>query len=55
MTVQVKKAVVSLNRNIKRNTPRVIKKLSKAGVKADGNIIFSVAKYYDALGKLARK
>ena len=55
MTVETRKKIVTLSRSIVRNTPRVSKKLSTAGVKVNGNIVLSLAKYYRALEKLAKK
>jgi hypothetical protein len=53
MTVQLKKNLNELRRNIEKNAPRIAKKLANAGVKADEGVILSVAKYYPALKKLA--
>lgn len=41
-------------REIRENTPRIKRKLAKAGVKPDPALVFSAAKYYHALNKLAR-
>ncbi len=55
MTVQVKQNVKILGRNIEKNTPRISKKLSRAGARVDPAVVVSAAKYYDALKKLARE
>jgi hypothetical protein len=55
MTVLMKKQLRTTNQNIKKNTPRVAKKLAQRGVRADEAIIASVAKYYEALNKLAKE
>ncbi|MBI2819777.1 MAG: hypothetical protein HYX73_07345 [Acidobacteria bacterium] len=55
MTAQMKKRLRIMNRNIKKNAPRISKKLAKIGVHVDEPIIVSSAKYYDALKKLAKE
>ncbi len=56
MTIQTKmKRVIALNRNVKKNLPRISRKLSKAGIKVDRALLVSAAKYYEALEKLAKE
>lgn len=55
ITVDTKKKILTLSRNIRRNTPRISKKLSKSHTKVDRSLLVSVAKYYEALDKLAKK
>lgn len=55
MTLDTKKKIIALSRNIKRNTPRISKKLATAGTKVDKAILISAAKYYEALEKLAKE
>ena len=43
-----------LAKNIKDNSPRIEQKLTKVGVKPDPALVFSAAKYYRALNKLAK-
>ena len=53
MTKQVQEAVKELKKSIRENTPRVEKRLADAGYPADPAIVYSVAKYYSTLEKLA--
>jgi hypothetical protein len=53
MTVQVKKDLKVLRRNMVQYAPRIARKLAKAGVKADEGMVLSLAKYFPALNKLA--
>ena len=55
MSAQVKRAIKSLKKNVERYSPRVEKKLSSSGEKADAAVVYSAAKYYPALRKLARQ
>lgn len=40
--------------NVRKNAPRIEKKLRKAGVKPDPALVFTAAMYYDALNRLAK-
>jgi hypothetical protein len=51
---QTRRALVALSIAIRKNSARINKKLSKAGVKADPALVFSAAKYLRALNKLAK-
>jgi hypothetical protein len=55
MTVQVKQIIRKFDENIRKNSPRIDRKLSKAGVRVERAVIVSAAKYYDALNKLAKE
>ena len=54
MSKKNKQALRRLAREIRENTPRIKRKLAKAGVKPDPALVLSAAKYYHALNKLAR-
>ena len=49
------RALRALAANVRKNTPRIEKKLRKAGLKADPAVVFSVAMYYDCLNRLAKE
>ena len=47
-----------LNRSIREinaNTPKILRRLKKDGIRPDPVIVFSMAKYYRALNKLANE
>lgn len=48
-------ALLELRKIVRKNTPRVERKLRAAGVSPDPAIVFSTAQYYDTLKKLAKK
>lgn len=54
MSKQVKRALERLSKSVRENTPRIEKKLAKAGVNPDPALVLSAAKYYRALNKLAK-
>ena len=55
MTAQNRRALKGLKANIRNNTPRIEKRLShKSVTKPDPALVFSAAKYYKALNKLAK-
>ena len=48
--------MIDLARSIKANTPMVLKKLRQAGVKKPNPaLVYTAAKYYDCLDKLAKE
>jgi len=53
MTEKVQEAVRELKESIRENTARVEKRLADVGRPADPAIVYSVAKYYATLEKLA--
>lgn len=54
MRRETRRALVVFSSNIRKNSARINKKLSKAGVKPDPALVFSAAKYFQALNKLAK-
>jgi hypothetical protein len=48
------RALRILARNIRKNSPRIEKKLREAGIKPDPALVYTAAKYYDALDRLAK-
>lgn len=55
MTTQTRRALDSLSESIQRNTPQIEEMLRKAGVNPDAALVYSAAKYFEALNKLAAK
>jgi hypothetical protein len=56
MSPQARRALIELARNVKKNTPRVVQKLRKAGVKKPNPaVVYTAAKYYDCLDRLAKE
>lgn len=55
MTAQLRETLQALRTNIRNNAPRIKKRLSKSGTKPDPAVVFSTAKYYKALNKLAKE
>lgn len=55
MSNQVWRALAKLSESMSRNLPLVRKKLSEAGSSSDNALVYSVAKYYPALNKLAEE
>jgi len=52
-----KKTRIALARafkEIKKNTPKVIRKFKKAGIRPDPALVFVIAQHYRALNKLAK-
>jgi hypothetical protein len=55
MTKEQIRALRELARNVRKNTPRVIRKLGKAGIKKPNPaLVYTAAKYYDCLDRLAK-
>ncbi len=48
------RALRALAANVRKYTPRIEKKLRKAGIKPDPALVYTAAKYYDALDRLAK-
>ena len=44
----------ALAANMRKYTPRIEKKLRKAGIKPDPALVYTAAKYYDTLDRLAK-
>ena len=56
MNPQARRALIDLSRRVKKDTPRVLHKLRKAGVKKlNPALVYSAAKYYDCLDRLAKE
>jgi hypothetical protein len=55
MSYQVRRALERLSDSIDQNLHHVEEKLCKAGVSRQAPLVYSVAKYYSALDKLADK
>ena len=56
MSPEARRAMIALERNIKANTPTVLKKLRQAGVKnPNPALVYTAAKYYECLDRLAKE
>jgi hypothetical protein len=55
MTAKVRKTLEVLKANIRRNSPIVRKKLAKSGATPNPAVVFSAAKYFKTLKKLAKE
>ena len=55
MTKQARRALNSLSESIQRNTAQIEETLRQAGVNPDPALVYSAAKYFEALNKLATK
>jgi hypothetical protein len=56
MSPETRRAMIALERNIKANTPKVLKKLRQAGVKKPNPaLVYTAAKYYECLDRLAKE
>jgi hypothetical protein len=54
MSKKAIRALEQLSKSVAANTPKIESKLSEAGVTANAAFVFSTAKYYRALNKLAK-
>lgn len=52
---EVNKKINGVVRDIPKNTRRISRRLNKVGAKVDTPIVFSAAKYFEALKKLAKE
>lgn len=52
---QQRKALRTLRLSIRQNTQRVENKLTQSGVKSDPAVVYSAAKYYQTLKRLAKE
>ncbi len=52
---EIRKRLRTLRDNIRTNTPRIEKKLSQSGTTPDPALVFSTAKYYKTLQRLAKE
>ena len=55
MSKEIRLAMLSLSESMKKNATQISKKLKKAGVSSSDPLVFSIAKYYAALNKLAEE
>ena len=55
MSIKAQKALKSLSESIQRNTAQIEETLKKAGINPDPALVYSAAKYFDALNKLAEE
>ena len=56
MSLEARRAIIALERNVKTNTPKVLKKLRQAGVKKPNPaLVYTAAKYYECLDRLAKE
>jgi hypothetical protein len=55
LTAKIQRNLRKLRANVRRNRRRVAKKLSRSGTKPNPAVVYSVAKYYKALEKLAKE
>ncbi|MFZ0635671.1 MAG: hypothetical protein WA755_12660 [Candidatus Acidiferrales bacterium] len=55
MSESVRKAIEQLSINIERNSAYIDNALRKAGIEPNAALVFSTAKYFDALNKLAEE
>jgi len=53
MSAQARRALKCLSENVQRNTAQIEETLRKAGVSPDLALVYSAAKYFEALNKLA--
>jgi len=53
MSAKARRALRTLSENIQRNSAQIEETLRKAGVAPDAALVYSAAKYFDALNKLA--
>lgn len=55
MSTPLRRRLEKLRANVRRNTPRIKKMLAESGVTPDPAAVFSTAKYYETLKKLAKE
>ncbi|HXW18372.1 MAG TPA: hypothetical protein VEJ39_08705 [Candidatus Acidoferrales bacterium] len=53
MSYKARMALKSLSENIQRNTPQIEEAFRKAGISPDPALVYSAAKYFEALNRLA--
>jgi len=54
MSMEQLRALRALAANVRKYTPRIEKKLRKAGIEPDPVLVFTAAMYYPALNRLAK-
>jgi hypothetical protein len=53
MTEKTRQALHSLSESIEQNTAQIEERLRRAGIEPDPALVYSAAKYFEALNKLA--
>jgi hypothetical protein len=54
MSRRARRTLRRLSKSIRENVPQINKRLAKVGVNPDPALVFSAAKYYRALNRLAK-
>ncbi len=55
VSVKAREALLLLYKSVEKYSPQIRRKLKKAGVTPDPALVYSAAKYYVALNKLAKE
>ena len=55
MSKKKREALMKLRESIQVNAPRIEKKLSRSGAKPEPAVVYSTAKYYKTLSRLAKE
>jgi hypothetical protein len=55
MSLQARRALICLSDSIRQNSAQIEETLRKAGVSPDPALVYSAAKYFEALNRLAEK
>lgn len=55
MTVAIKRAIRKAQKDMQKRAPQVERQFAAAGVPAEPALVFSTARYFDTLKKLAKK
>lgn len=55
MTETIKKNLQALDKSIRDNTPVVRAKLEESGIAPDSSVVFSTAKYFATIERLAKE
>jgi hypothetical protein len=55
MTEAIKKNLEALDKSIRDNTPVVRAKLAESGIAPDSSVVFSTAKYFATIERLAKE
>jgi len=55
MSAQARLALYRLSNSVRENSPEIEETLRRAGVNPDPALVYSAAKYFEALNKLAEK
>ena len=55
MTERVRRALLTIQKNLWQNEPKVRKLIADAGLPSDDAVVFSMAIYYETLKRLAQE